>query len=183
MQPALAGILASFAAAAPQDRQLVIKAHPLDNGLIDWRKQTNDYALALGIAERVLFLETADITDLVKNACGVVTINSTTGTLALAAGIPVLALGRAIYAMHGLTHQSGLDSFWHDPTPPDPELFDAFRRVVVARCLLRGGFYAEEAQAPLVSAAAKRILLAAPARPHRSRFVVATRDAVPAAGI
>ncbi len=157
MQPALAEIVASFAATAPQNRKLVIKAHPLDNGLTDWRARTLDYAKALGVAGRVIFLDAGDITALVQNACGVVTVNSTTGTLALQAGIPVLALGRSIYGLRGLTHQGDLNGFWSAPTPPDPELYDAFRRVVAVRCLLRGGFYTDERHAPLVAAAADRI--------------------------
>lgn len=158
MQPALAEVVASFAATAPADRQLVIKAHPLDNGLTDWRKRATDYARALGVADRIEFVDTADIAILVKQSCGVVTVNSTTGTLALAVGIPVIPLGRAIYAVDGLTHQGDLSSFWSAPTPPDAELYEAFRQVLAARCLLRGGFYADEEQAPLVTAAAERIM-------------------------
>lgn len=157
MQPALAEVVASFAATAPQNRKLVIKAHPLDNGLTDWRARTLDYAKALGVADRVIFLDAGDITALVDNACGVVTVNSTTGTLALQAGIPVIALGRSIYGIRGLTHQGDLNGFWSAPTPPDPELYDAFRRVLAVRCLLRGGFYTDEHHAPLVGAAADRI--------------------------
>ncbi len=157
MQPALAEVVASFAAAAPRDCKLVIKAHPLDNGLTDWRARTLDYAKALGVADRVVFLDAGDITALVQDARGVVTVNSTTGTLALAVGIPVLALGRCIYGFKGLTHQGDLNGFWSAPTTPDPELYDAFRRVLAARCLLRGGFYTDEFHAPLVAAAADRI--------------------------
>ncbi len=157
MQPALAEVVASFAAKAPVNRRLVIKAHPLANGLTDWRTRTLEYAKALGIADRVVFLDAGDITLLVEQSCGVVTVNSTTGTLALAAGIPVIALGRAIYGLYGLTHQGDLNAFWSAPTPPDPDLYDAFRRVLAARCLLRGGFYTDERHAPLVDAAADRV--------------------------
>jgi capsular polysaccharide export protein len=159
MQPALAEVIASFAAHAPAHAQLVVKAHPLDNGLIDWRRRTGEYAQALGVADRVVFLDVADIDGLVRQARGVVTVNSTTGTLALAAGVPVITLGRAVYDLPGLTDQGGLDRFWRAPMGPDERLYDAFRRVLRDRCLLYGGFYAQ-AQTPLLAAAADRILTA-----------------------
>jgi capsular polysaccharide export protein len=74
-----------------------------------------------------------------------VTINSTSGTLALAEGVPVVALGRAIYDVSDITHQSGLDAFWKNPAAPDAATFAAFRRVLVDRCLIPGGFFSEEA--------------------------------------
>ena len=163
MQPALAQTLASVATDAPLRLQLVVKAHPLDNGLVNWRKQALDYARALGIADRLIFLESADIDALVRGARGVITVNSTTGTLALAAGVPVMTLGRAVYDMRGLTHQGSLADFWSKPQAPQADLYDAYRRVLADRCLLRGGFYADEASARLAQAAALRILTAAPA--------------------
>lgn len=174
MLAALAEILASFAAHAPDDAQLVVKAHPLDNGLIDWRRQIRDYALALGVEGRVHFLELADIDSLVRAARGVVTVNSTTGTLALAAGVPVTTIGRAVYDLPGLTHVGGLDSFWRAPTPPQKALYDSFRRVLVDRCLLRGGFYALDTHPDLIAAAAQRILASRPfsTRQHRARAAV-----------
>ncbi len=158
MQPALVRILTSFARHASQAARLVVKEHPLDNGLRDWRRRTLDCAGALNIADRVVFLEDGDIDGLVAGAQGVVTVNSTTGTLALAAGVPVITLGRAVYDIAGLTHQGSLDTFWRARQQPDPTLFEAFRRVLADRCLLWGGFYAMETRSDLALAAADRIL-------------------------
>lgn len=158
MQPALDRILASFARHAPQTARLVVKAHPLDNGLRDWRRRTLNRARVLNVADRVVFLEDGDIDRLVAMAQGVVTVNSTTGALALAAGVPVITLGRAVYDITGLTHQGSLDSFWRAREQPDPALYEAFRRVLADRCLLWGGFYAMETRPGLVLAAADRIL-------------------------
>ncbi|MBQ1540388.1 MAG: capsular biosynthesis protein [Caulobacteraceae bacterium] len=178
MQPALAEIVASFAAHAPADTQLVVKAHPLDNGLIDWRRRVGDYARALGVGERVRYVETADIDPLVRAARGVATVNSTTGTLALAAGVPVITLGRAIYDLPGLTHQGSLAGFWRAPTPPQASLYEAFRRVLAERSLLRGGFYAEDREGRLVAAAAGRIAASAPfVQPARRLRTAPTADA------
>jgi len=176
MQPALAQTLASFATDAPLHLQLVVKAHPLDNGLVDWRKQAVDYSRALGIGDRMIFLESGDISALVRGARGVVTVNSTTGTLALAAGVPVITLGRAVYHMRGLTHQGPLADFWSAPQAPRTDLYDAFRKVLADRCLLRGGFYADEVSAPLTRTAAERILAAAP--PAQAAERVGPLDAI-----
>jgi len=160
MGRAIRAILASFAAHAPAGPMLVFKEHPLDNGLRNWRKRIAAQALALGIADRVRYLEHADIAPLVAHARGVVTVNSTTGTLALAAGVPVKVLGQAVYDVPGITHQGPLDGFWETPGQPQVEIFAAFRRVLAHRCLLRGGFSSREGRALLIEPAVTRMLSA-----------------------
>lgn len=140
-EAAIRSVLASFAAHAPADHWLVVKNHPLDTGLERYAAQVSSIARSLDIADRVLFLETGHLPDLFAHCAGVVLVNSTVGTAALAAGLPVIALGRAIYDLPGLTFQEGLDAFWHDPHPPDAELFADFRRVVIHATQVRGSFY------------------------------------------
>ena len=60
---------------------------------------------------------------------------------ALACGLPVIVLGKAVYDIAGLTFQGKLDEFWEAHTPPDMVLFDNFRRVLASRCLLPGSFF------------------------------------------
>jgi capsular polysaccharide export protein len=59
--------------------------------------------------------------------------------------------------MPGLTFQGTLDDFWRDAVPADPELFDAFRRVVAARTQIQGGFYSASAIELAVRGAAHRL--------------------------
>ena len=165
MLAAIEHVLGSFAAHASPEALLVVKAHPLDNGLRDWGRAARDVAARTGLADRMLYLEHADTESLVRGAQGVVTVNSTTGTLALAHGVPVATLGRAVYDIPRVTHQGGLDRFWTTPDPLDPEVFDALRRVLVQRCLIRGGFFSEEGLRMLVDAACARLLAAGPV-PH-----------------
>ena len=136
---------------------LVVKEHPLDDGLVNWRNLVARLAADAGIADRVVYLEMGDLDRLIAATLGVVTVNSTTGTLALATGVPVITLGTAIYDMPGLTHQGELETFWAAPTPPDATLFIAFRRVLTARCLLVGGFFSEPAIRLLVENAVGRL--------------------------
>jgi capsular polysaccharide export protein len=59
--------------------------------------------------------------------------------------------------MPGLTHQRHLDQFWSDPTPPEPGVYSAFRRVLVDRCLVRGGLASESAVTELIDSILKRL--------------------------
>lgn len=153
---ALKVILQSFAEHAPAHTRLVVKEHPLDNGVRDWQLEASDLADRFGVADRVDYLAWGDIEAIAERAQGIVTINSTSGTLGLAKGIPVVVLGTAIYDLPDLTFQHGLDRFWTEATPPDGETFDAFRRVLIDRCLIPGGFFSDEALDIVVTHAVAR---------------------------
>lgn len=154
---ALRMVIASFAAHAPTAVRLVVKAHPLDNGVRDWRRQTAETAAHFGVGDRVDYLETGDIVPVTQRSRGMVTINSTSGTLALASGVPVIALGHAIYDMADLTFQGNLDDFWHNPGEPHAPSFEAFRRILIDRCLVAGGFFSEAALASVTQGAIARL--------------------------
>jgi capsular polysaccharide export protein len=79
-----------------------------------------------------------------------VCVNSTSATVALAAETPVCTLGDAIYKIPGLTFEGHLDDFWSEPPPPEPGLYESFRRVLVDQCLVRGGLASESAVTALV---------------------------------
>jgi capsular polysaccharide export protein len=179
MKAAIDHILGSFAHNAPRDTVLVVKAHPLENGLHNWRRVTLDTSETLNLGNRLIFLEEADIGALVRDAAGLVTINSTTGTLALAHGVPVVALGEAVYNIPRVTYQDHLDNFWASPSPPDSEAWEAFRRVLVHRCLVHGGFFSEEGRAMLVAASAARLSQAVVGGSHAASRVSVTSNAGP----
>jgi capsular polysaccharide export protein len=149
-------VLQSFAAHAPADARLVIKEHPLDNGVRDWQLETADLAQRFGIADRVDYLAWGDIEAIAEGALGMVTVNSTSGTLALARGVPVVVLGKAVYDLPNLTFQNGLDRFWTEAAAPDAATFAAFHRVLIDECLIPGGFFSEEALDKVVTHAIAR---------------------------
>ena len=171
MHLAIEHVLTSFACHAPRAARLVVKLHPLDSGLYDWTAMTGHLAVALGIADRLTILDGGDLAKVLSRSSGVVTVNSTVGTLALALGLPVVALGKAIYDITGLTFQGELDDFWRACSPPDAELFDAFRRVLAGRCLIPGSFFNEAGLKLAVEAAVARLeaAYARPARAYASR--------------
>lgn len=154
---ALKLVIESFASHASPEVRLVIKEHPLDNGVRNWRQDVEDIAAACGIGDRVDYLCWGDIEAVMHGARGVVTINSTSGTLGLAMGVPVVVLGDAIYDLPGITCQGGLDAFWTNPVPPDAATFEAWRRVLIDRCLIPGGFFSRAALDKVVEHAIARI--------------------------
>lgn len=158
MQAGASYVIESFARSAPDDTYLLVKEHPLDSSLFSWRRFIRREARRLNVEHRVLFTKGGRIDDIVENSLGVVTVNSTTGTLALASGIPVITLGQAVYNIPGITFQGPLDSFWSDPTPPNPRIWDAFSRVLQARCLVYGGFASDEGIEMLVEGSIARLV-------------------------
>lgn len=141
MSEVIDSVMASFAQHAPADSRLVIKNHPLDIGLEDYGRTSTMLAERHGIAARVDYLESGDLAALVKRARGTVTVNSTVGSVALAADCPTITLSNPIYNLSGLTFQHGLDRFWTESAAPDAELFRLFRNTVVHTAQINGGFY------------------------------------------
>lgn len=134
-------VMRSFALHAPPDARLVIKNHPLDPGFVNFRRLVTRLAQGMDLRGRVEYVDTGDASALVPRARGVITVNSTVGMSSLALGRPTIALGRAIYNMPGLTFQGGLDAFWREGSPLDPELFQFFRNAVMHTTQVHGGYY------------------------------------------
>jgi capsular polysaccharide export protein len=157
MRAGVSYVMESFARHAPDEAHLLIKAHPFDTSLFNWRSYIDHRARRLGIRERVHFIDGGDLQQLAADTTGMVCVNSTSATLALAAGSPVCTLGEAIYKVPGLTFPRHLDEFWSDPLPPEPGLYGAFRRVLVDRCLVRGGLASESAVQTLIKSMLERL--------------------------
>jgi capsular polysaccharide export protein len=153
-------VLHSFADSG-SERRLAVVGHPLDEGLIDWRRVVAGHRGAL-------FLEGGVTDALVANAAGVVTVNSTVGLMALRRGIAVKTLGTAIYDVAGLTHCGDLAGFWQDPRPPDPDFLALFLRALIGATQINGGYYTRAAQ--------EQALPAFVARLERGPYPIATQS-------
>lgn len=158
MRVAAEYVLESFARFAPRDHLLIVKEHPLDATFRNWRAFVNGQAKRLGVADRVFHIDGGDLQELSVSAVGMVCVNSTSGTLALEEGLPVVVLGDAVYDVRGITHQAGLDAFWSAPEQPDLELYDAFKKALHAKCLVRGGLASVSAIDTLVKGSVERLL-------------------------
>ncbi|WP_036521916.1 capsule biosynthesis protein [Novosphingobium acidiphilum] len=151
-------VLESFAKFAAADAVLVVKEHPLDSSYRNWRTTIAHMAKKLGVADRVHHMDGGDLGELASKARGMVCVNSTSGTLGLEVGRPVIALGEAVYDVEGITHQLGLDTFWTQPQYPDDKLYRAFKRMIHAKCLVRGGLASKSGVATLVKNSVRRLL-------------------------
>ena len=149
-------VIDSFRRFAPPERQLVVKVHPLDAGLGRWFERIPALAARQGVADRVRVIRGGDLDALIGAAKGVVLVNSTVGLAALRAGVPVIAKGTAIYDVPGLTHGSGIDTFWTAPERPDPALWDVFERAL-GRIQVKGSFYVPEGQARAIREIVRRV--------------------------
>ncbi|MDQ3144935.1 MAG: capsular biosynthesis protein [Pseudomonadota bacterium] len=157
MQSAAAYIISSFAAHAPSDAHLLLKAHPLDCSFFGWKGFVRHQARLHGVEGRLHYVDGGDLETMVSTARGLVCVNSTSATLALAQGTPVCTIGEAIYDIEGLTYQRHLDNFWSELPPPEPGLYPAFRRVLADRCLVRGGLASESAVGVLIDSVLDRL--------------------------
>jgi capsular polysaccharide export protein len=141
LEAMIESVVASFARAAAPTRRLIVKLHPLDNGLFDWPAVVRRAAARHGLDSRVTPIDGGRLDALIRHADGVVVANSTVGLHAIRAGTPVAALGEAVYRMPGLTHEGPLDRFWETPAPVDASLARDFVRALAAVAQVRGSFY------------------------------------------
>ena len=156
---AIEEILRSFAQHSSPDIVLVVKLHPLDNGLIDWQRDIKNLADSMGLKERVYVVDGGDLNVLTRRCRGMVTVNSTAVLPGVCLGVPVKVLGCAIYDVRGITHQGQLDTFWRTPEKPDSELTDSFLRLMARAIHVRGNFYSRFGTNTGAKAIAQKLLL------------------------
>jgi capsular polysaccharide export protein len=157
MQSAANYVFESFAAHAPFETHLLVKRHPMDCSFFGWQRFVQQQSKRLGLGGRLHFIDGGHLDDMVGRSRGLICVNSTSATLALAQGVPVCTVGEAIYDIAGLTHQDHVDTFWKDPRPPESLVYSAFRRVLVERCLVRGGLSSESAVQTLIKSMLDRL--------------------------
>lgn len=164
MREALAFVVGDFLDNAPEEARLVVKTHPLDNGLIDWEGELD----RRGDGERVMLLDGGSLDALWPRVSGLVTVNSTAGLDGLRKGVPVKTLVPALYDIDGMTHRGDLASFWRAPTPPDMALAGDFIKALAAATQLRGSIHSREGLKTAVETISARLLEGGPSAPSSS---------------
>lgn len=160
MKEAIACVLTSFARSTPANVHIIIRNHPLDNGLIDYAGFIASFAAACGISDRVHFTEGGKAHLLMERSQGVVVLNSTIGISALRQRKPVYCVGTSIYAMPGLAVNSAempLDAFWNAPRGPEAGALADFERVLRTHALVNGNFYTHEGIETAVNGVQQRL--------------------------
>lgn len=134
-------VFASFARGAPENTSLLVKIHPLDNGLQNWRATLKQAKRDYGLTGRIRLLSAGPLSDMLHNCEGVVLVNSTVGLTALREGCPTHPMGAAVYDLEGLTDRQPLDDFWKTPMRPDPAFVDVFVRALAVATQVKGSLY------------------------------------------
>ena len=154
---AIMEVFDSFSRNAPADSKLIIRVHPLDPMLHNWKGFCRHYAKLKKIIDRIEYIDGGPLGILLENSQGVVTINSTVGIWALRDNIPIITLGQAIYDIKGLTFQGRLNEFWKEAQPPDPALRDDFLRAIAGTIQMRGVYYNQPGLSAAVAEAVERL--------------------------
>jgi capsular polysaccharide export protein len=161
---ALEVVAASFRAAAPPETVLLLKTHPLDNGLRPWAPVVRRIAERHGLADRWRLVDGGRLGPMMASARGLVTINSSAGLEAVLAGLPTKVLAPAVYDVPGLTHTGDLDSFWVTPAQPDAVLAGVLVRALAGSVQARGTIYSREGLDAAVESMTEAILTDRPGR-------------------
>lgn len=134
--------LSSFAQHAPNDTSIIIKHHPMDRGFTDYTRDIDRFLRQNPqLKSRVHYVHDVPLPIFLRYGAGMIAINSTSGLSALLHKMPVKILGRANYDFKGLTSQQSLPDFWQNPTPPDADLFHAYRMFHLNITQINGSFY------------------------------------------
>ncbi|GIX14232.1 MAG: capsule biosynthesis protein CapA [Paracoccaceae bacterium] len=158
MEDFIAHCITAFAAGAPGQVALVFRTHPFEDMRLPLPAIVRRLARGAGIAARVRLIDGGPLGPLLDGARAAVTVNSTAGQQALWRGLPIAALGRAIYAKPGLASTRPLADFFAEPDPPDPAAYADFRRFLLATTQLPGSFYARAGRRAAVAGLAARLM-------------------------
>ncbi len=159
-------VVEAFANSAPQHHHLVFKAHPLEDGRARNRRCIRDAAARHAVADRVHYFRGGKLAEMLAHARAVVTVNSTAAQQALWRGLPVKALGRAVYCKPGLVSDQTLDDFMANPRLPDAASYRVFRDYLLQTSQVPGGFYSRRSRAHALRVVADLIL--APEDPYQA---------------
>ncbi len=139
--------LREFAEHAPQHHHIVFKAHPLEDDRANIVEAIATEARRLNITERVHFVRGGKLAGLLSQARSVITVNSTSAQQALWRGLPVKALGQAVYSKPGLVSTQPLSEFLVSPLRPDRLAYEEYRNFLIESSQVPGGFYAMRSRA------------------------------------
>lgn len=136
-------VLEGFAAGGPSHHHLVFKAHPLDDGRAPVQRDIMRIAKELGLQNRVHFIRGGKLARLLDHARSAVAINSTAAQQALWRGLPTKAFGSAVYSKPEFVSQQPITEFFANPTRPDLEAYQDYRRFLLETSQITGGYYSK----------------------------------------
>ncbi|MCJ8139916.1 capsule biosynthesis protein [Falsirhodobacter halotolerans] len=139
-----------FATGAPRHHHLVFKAHPLEDGRVPVAEEVARLARMHGITDRVHFVRGGKLAHLLNDARSAVTVNSTAAQQVLWRGLPLAALGRAVYDKPDFVTPQPLADFFARPQRPDGRAYRVYRHYLLETSQIPGGFYSRRGRHALL---------------------------------
>lgn len=146
----LAQIIDGFARGAPTHHHIVFKAHPLEDGRVNLRKEIRKLAAKHGVTDRVHYVRGGKLARLLDHARSAVTVNSTAAQQALWRGLPLKVFGDAVYAKPEFVSTQSLPEFFARPTRPDSRAYRDYRHFLLETSQVTGGFYSASGRRQLL---------------------------------
>lgn len=140
----------AFASGAPGHHHLVFKAHPLEDGRAPVAAEIRRLARLHGLQDRVHFVRGGKLARLLNQARSAVTVNSTAAQQVLWRGLPLKALGQAIYSKPEFVSDQSLTEFFANPARPDSRAYRVFRHFLLETSQVPGGFYSARGRRALL---------------------------------
>lgn len=145
-------VIVSFSVHAPENTRLIIKKHPLDNNAVPFESMIRRLSQENGVEGRIAFIEFGKLAIALKEARGMVTVNSSAGLQALFHGCPVKTLGLAVYNIPGLADPRPLDAFWRNPQRPEAAVYQAMQDILLTTSQYPGNFYMPQHYTSMIDA-------------------------------
>ncbi|MCH2163344.1 MAG: capsular biosynthesis protein [Marinovum sp.] len=143
-------VVKGFAEGAPGHHHLVFKAHPLENGRTNIRRELKRLVIKYKVKGRVHYVRGGKLAQLLNDARTAVTVNSTAGQQVLWRGIPIKTFGRAVYAKPEFVSPQPLPEFFAQPARPDNKAYKDYRRFLLETSQIPGGFYSARGRRTLL---------------------------------
>ncbi|WP_136685875.1 capsule biosynthesis protein [Falsirhodobacter xinxiangensis] len=143
-------VIAGFAKGAAQHHHLVFKAHPLEDGRAPVAADIARLAKAHDVEARVHFVQGGKLAGLLNDARGAVTVNSTAAQQVLWRGLPLKALGSAVYGKPEFVSPQPIADFFARPLRPDSRAYRDYRHYLLETSQVPGGFYSTRGRRALL---------------------------------
>ncbi|MEL7114426.1 MAG: capsular biosynthesis protein [Pseudomonadota bacterium] len=140
----------AFSEGAPSHHHFVFKAHPLEDGRVNLRKEIRRLAKQYGVSDRVHYVRGGKLAHLLDHARSAVTVNSTAAQQVLWRGLPLRVFGDAVYAKPEFVSTQALAEFFSRPARPDSRAYRDYRHFLLETSQIPGGFYSSRGRRQLL---------------------------------
>jgi len=134
-------VIEGFANGAPKHHHFVFKAHPLEDGRVNLRREIKRLSIEYNVEDRIHYVRGGKLAQLLDHARSAVTVNSTAAQQVLWRGLPLKVFGDAVYAKPEFVSTQPLAEFFARPGRPDSRAYRDYRHFLLETSQIAGGFY------------------------------------------